>query len=190
MNTKNRLIILCTLFWVFFSKISLGGGEHQIFEIKDFVLESGVILPSATLSYVTHGELNEAKNNLILVPSAYLGDHHGLDFLIQNGKALSPTEYFIVATDMFQNGYSSSPSNTPPPFNGPNFPTIEIRDNVTAQHRLLTEVFEVKKGAAVVGFSMGAQQAFQWAVTHPDFMKQTVGICGSAIEHPHGIVRL
>ena len=37
---------------------------------------------------------------------------------------------------------------------------------------------------------MGAQQAFQWAVSHPNFMRQTVGICGSAIEHPHGIVRL
>ena len=28
--------------------------------------------------------------------------------------------------DMFQNGLSSSPSNTPSPFNGPNFPLISI----------------------------------------------------------------
>ncbi|GIS68740.1 MAG: hypothetical protein CM1200mP8_2980 [Chloroflexota bacterium] len=88
---------------------------------------------------------------------------------------------------MFQNGYSSSPSNTPRPFSGPNFPTIEIRDNIAAQHRLLTEVFEVTEAAAVVGFSMGAQQAFQWAVSHPNFMRQTVGICGSAIKHPQAL---
>ena len=187
---SKRLVILSAAFAIFLSEVSLADGGHQVFELGDFELESGQILPSAILSYVTHGQLNEEKDNLVLVPSAYLGDHHGFDFLIQEDKALSPDEYFIVATDMFQNGYSSSPSNTPRPFSGPNFPTIEIRDNIAAQHRLLTEVFEVTEAAAVVGFSMGAQQAFQWAVSHPNFMRQTVGICGSAIEHPHGIVRL
>ena len=190
MTMKNQLAIILLALGLLLSEISLGDGDHQTFEIKDFELEAGEILPSAILSYVTHGRLNEEKNNLVLVPSAYLGDHHGFDFLIQEDKALSPDNYFIVATDMFQNGYSSSPSNTPPPLNGPHFPTIGIRDNIAAQYLLLTEVFEISKAAAVVGFSMGAQQAFQWAVSHPNFMEKTVGICGSAIEHPHGIVRL
>ena len=65
---------------------------------------------------------------------------------------------------MFQNGLSSSPSNTPAPYNGPNFPLISIRDNVKAGYKLLTEEFGVKKIKSVVGFSMGAQQAFQWGV--------------------------
>ena len=190
MNMKKQLIRTFVLFALLFPRVSFAGGEHQVFELGDFQLESGEILPSAFLSYVTHGNLNEEKNNLVLVPSAYLGDHHGFDFLIQANKALSPDRYFIVATDMFQNGYSSSPSNTPIPFNGPNFPTVEIRDNVAAQYRLLTEVFGVSEAAAIVGFSMGAQQAFQWAVSHPNFIRKTVGICGSAIEHPHGSVRL
>ena len=157
---SKRLVILSAAFAIFLSETSLGDGGHQIFELGEFYLESGEILPAAKLSYVTHGQLNEDKDNLVLVPSAYLGDHDGFDFLIQGDKALSPDKYFIVATDMFQNGYSSSPSNTPPPFNGPNFPTIEIRDNIAAQYRLLTEVFGVSKAVAVVGFSMGAQQAF------------------------------
>ena len=77
--------------------------SHKIFSLGDFGLESGVILPNAKLSYVTHGKLNEKKDNLILVPSAYLGDHHGFEFLIKEGKSLDPKKYFIVATDMFQN---------------------------------------------------------------------------------------
>ena len=109
------------------------------------------MLPNAKLSYVTHGELNKEKDNLIFVPSAYLGDHHGFDFLIEPGKALDPNKYFIVATDMFQNGLSSSPSNTPAPYNGPNFPLISIRDNVKAGHKLLTEEFGVKKIKSAVG---------------------------------------
>ena len=177
---------------VFFALSSLlfANGNHKIFKLGDFKLESGKTLTDAKLSYVTHGKLNKKRDNLILVPSAYLGDHHGFDYLIKSGKALDPDKYFIVATDMFQNGLSSSPSNTKAPFNGPNFPLISIRDNVYAGYRLITEVFKVKKIKGVVGFSMGAQQAFQWGVSYPDFMEKIVGIAGSAVEYPHGKVRL
>ena len=168
----------------------IADGEHQTFSLGDFPLESGTVLPITKLSYVTHGRLNADKSNLILVPSAYLGDHHGFDFIISDGKALDPEKYFIVATDMFQNGLSSSPSNTPPPYNGPHFPLISIRDNVNAGYRLVTEQFGVEHIKAVIGFSMGAQQAFQWAVSYPDFMDAAVGIAGSAVEYPHGFIRL
>jgi homoserine O-acetyltransferase/O-succinyltransferase len=83
------------------------------------VLESGITLPDAKLSYVTHGHLNAEKSNAILVPSFYSGDHHGQDFLIGPGKALDPTHDFIITTDMFADGLSSSPSNTPPPVLSP-----------------------------------------------------------------------
>ena len=173
---------------VFSAPLAIASGEHKILELGDFALESGVVLPAAKLSYVTHGELK--GNNTILVPSAYLGDHHGFDFLIESGLALDPEKYFIVATDMFQNGLSSSPSNTPPPFDGPNFPEISIRDNIAAGYRLLTEELGITHIKAVIGFSMGAQQAFQWTVSHPDFMDKAIGIAGSAVEYPHGAIRL
>jgi homoserine O-acetyltransferase/O-succinyltransferase len=144
------------------------GGNHQVFTLGNFPLESGVTLPEAKLSYITHGTLNAEKSNAILLPSWYSGDHHGYDFLIGPEKALDPTKYFVIATDMFADGLSSSPSNTPPPLNGPHFPEISIRDNVNAAHRLVTEPFGITHLKAVIGFSMGAQQAFQWAVSYPD----------------------
>ena len=168
----------------------LADEDQRIFDLGDFSLEVGITLPAAKLSYTTHGTLNAAGDNAVLVPSFYLGDHHGYDFLIGPGKALDPAKYFIVATDMFQNGLSSSPSNTPAPFSGNQFPPIAIRDNVSAQLRLLTEELGVSRLRSVVGFSMGAQQAFQWAVSHPDFVETIVPMCGSAVEHPHGIARL
>jgi homoserine O-acetyltransferase len=91
---------------------------------------------------------------------------------------------------MFANGFSSSPSNTSPPFDGPRFPPIAIRDNVEAARRLLAEELRVTHLRAVVGFSMGAQQAFQWAVSHPAFVDAIVGYCGTAKTYAHGIVRL
>lgn len=41
---------------------------------------------------------------------------------------------------------------------------IRVQDNVKAQHKLVTEKFGIKKLVMVVGWSMGAGQAFQWAV--------------------------
>jgi len=168
----------------------LADGDNTIFELGDFAFESGVTLPNTRLSYMTYGALNESKTNVVLLPSWYSGNHHGYEFLIGPGKALDPSEYFIVATDMFANGLSSSPSNTPPPFAGPDFPEIAIRDNVNATHRLLTEELGIEHLRAVIGFSMGAQQAFQWAVSHPDMVEAAVAICGNAKEYPFGIVRL
>ena len=42
----------------------------------------------------------------------------------------------------------------------------------------------------MIGFSMGAQQAFQWAVSYPDFMDRCVATSGTAKTYGHGIVRL
>ncbi len=81
----------------------------------------------------------------------------------------NPAKLFLVATELFGSGNSSSPSNTPEPFHGPRFPVMTIRDNVDAVHRLLTEELKLTHLRALIGFSMGAQQAFQWAVSYPDF---------------------
>jgi len=93
-------------------------------------------------------------------------------------------------TELFGNGRSSSPSNTPEPFHGPRFPVTTIRDNVEAVRRLLEDGLGIHHLKAVVGFSMGAEQAFQWAVSHPRFADRIVVTSGTARCWPHGIVRL
>jgi homoserine O-acetyltransferase len=140
--------------------------------------------------YGTYGHLNPKKDNAILLPSHYMADHHGYEWLIGPGLALDTTRYFLVATELFGNGHSSSPSNTPRPFDGPRFPVATIRDNVEAVHRLLLEDVGVTHLKAIIGFSMGAEQAFQWAVSYPDFADCIVATAGTARAWPHGIVRL
>lgn len=164
--------------------------KHQIFELGDFRLESGTILPSAKLLYVTYGRLNAARDNAVLIPSYHGGNHHGSDFLLGPGGGIDPERYFVVATEMFGSGGSSSPSNTPPPMDGPRFPQLTIRDNVAAAYRLLTEHLGIDHLQAVAGFSMGAQQALQWAVSYPRFVERIVAWCGNAKTYPHGWVFL
>ena len=163
---------------------------HHVFTIPNFKSESGVTLPQARVVYGTYGHLNAARDNAILLPSHYMADHHGYEWLIGPGKALDTAKVFLVATELFGNGHSSSPSNTPEPFHGPRFPVMTIRDNVAAVHQLLTQDLKITHLRAIIGFSMGAQQAFQWAVSYPMFADRLVATAGTAKNYPHGVVRL
>lgn len=164
--------------------------DHHEFVIEQFRTESGVTLPRARVSYGTYGHLNAARDNAVLLPSHYMAAHHGYEWLIGPGKALDTTRLFLVATELFGNGHSSSPSNTPEPWHGPRFPVVTIRDNVNAVKQLLTDDLHITHLRAVIGFSMGAQQAFQWAVSEPTFADRIVATSGTAKTYGHGIVRL
>jgi homoserine O-acetyltransferase len=61
---------------------------------------------------------------------------------------------------------------------------------VEAVHELLTRELGVRHLEAVIGFSMGAQRAFQWAVSYPEYMDRIVATSGTAKTYGHGIVRL
>jgi homoserine O-acetyltransferase/O-succinyltransferase len=163
--------------------------QHE-FVIRNFKTESGVVLPEARIVYGTYGQLNAAGDNAVLLPSHYMADMHGYGWLIGPDKALDPKKLFLITSELFGNGRSSSPSNTAEPFHGPRFPVTTIRDNVEAVHRMLTEQLHVRHLKAVIGFSMGAQQAFQWSVSYPDFMDRIVATSGTAKTYGHGIVRL
>jgi len=63
---------------------------------------------------------------------------------------------------------------------GSAFPRISVADIVTAQKRLL-EHLGVTHLRAVVGPSYGGFQAFQWAVTFPDFMDGVVPVVTSPL---------
>jgi homoserine O-acetyltransferase len=164
--------------------------ERHVFVIRNFHTESGVVLPEASVVYGTYGHLNAAHDNVILLPSHYMANLHGYEWLMGPGHALSLDQYFLVTSELFGNGSSSSPSNTSEPFHGPRFPVMTIRDNVQAVHRLLTEDLNVTHLRAIIGFSMGAQQAFQWAVSYPTFADRIVATSGTGKTYGHGVVRL
>ena len=83
------------------------------FALGDLTLQSGAVLPQAVLSWKTHGTLAPARDNVVLYPTSYSARHPDLEWLIGPDGVLDPHRWFIVIPDMFGNGLSSSPSNTP-----------------------------------------------------------------------------
>ena len=164
--------------------------DYETYDLGDFTLESGATLRGAWIAYKTYGTLNAAKDNAILYPTWYSGRHWDNEWLIGEGMTLDPATYCVIVPNMLGNGLSSSPSNTPPPYDRARFPDIDVRDNVRAQHRLVTEHFGVERLVAVTGWSMGAGQTYQWAVSHPEMVPKILPFCGSARTAPHNVVFL
>src|SRR5258708_38537480 len=91
--------------------------DYERFTVPDFALQKGGVLPAATLAFKTVGTLNAAKDNVILAPTWYSGNHGFVEAtLIGPDRAFDPRKYFIVIPNLLGGGISSSPSNTPPPF--------------------------------------------------------------------------
>ena len=164
--------------------------DYQVYPLGDVTLQSGAVLADAKLAYKTWGALSAAGDNVIVMPTYYTGTHVHNEGYIDAIAALDPERYFIVSIDMFGNGVSSSPSNTPPPHDGPRFPRTTIYDNVACQHRLLGEALGVARIRLVTGWSMAGCQSFQWAAQYPDMVAAILPFCAAARASPHNIVFL
>jgi homoserine O-acetyltransferase len=164
--------------------------DYDMYELRDVGLQSGLTLRYAKLAYKTYGKLNPARDNVIVMPTFYGGQHTDTEAMMGVGRALDPQQYFIIVPNMFGNGLSSSPSNTPPPFDRAAFPNVTLYDTVICQHRLVTEHLGIDRVKLVVGFSMGALQAFQWGTLYSDMVQAIAPVCGSARISPHNYVFL
>lgn len=156
----------------------------------DLTLRGGRVLPEARLAYAVWGRLNAAGDNLVLFPTRFGGSHAQNAWAIGPGKALDPERFCIVVPNMLGNGVSSSPSNTPAPQAGLGFPPIDHADNVALQAAMLDADFGGAPVALAVGWSMGAQQAWRWAVDHPSRVARLACFCGTARTTPHNRVFL
>lgn len=148
----------------------------ELFELGDFPLTTGYTLPSAKLSYTTHGILNAAKDNAILFPHFLGGGPPPLEVWIGEGRPLDPSKYFIILPGQFGNSVSTSPSNTPPPYDRGAFPPVRFADDVIAQHRLVAEQFGIEQLQLVLGWSTGGLQTYEWAVRFAPMVKRVAAI--------------
>ena len=171
------VIVVMLLLW---SSCVFGQDDLQFIKLGDYRLENGQVIRNCLLAYRTFGVLNTDKSNAVLFPTWLAGTTKDLvDLgLIGPGKLADSSKYFIVAVDAFGSGVSSSPSNSKRQHHQA-FPRFSIKDTVNAQHLLLTRYLHLTRIHGVIGISMGAMMAYQWMISHPDFMNKVVAIVGS-----------
>ncbi len=165
------------------------------FTFQDFRLSGGDILPEVTIAFATRGRLNPDGRNAILVTHGYTSSHRMIvpggassegawSTLVGPGAPIDTDRYFVVCSNMLGSSYGSTNAASIDPRTGrpygSRFPAITVADIVTAQKRLLDQL-GVTHLRAVVGPSYGGFQAFQWAVTFPDFMDGIVPVVTSPL---------
>ncbi len=167
----------------------LGAQALQWAELGDCPLESGEVLRGCVLGYRTLGALNEDRSNAILFPSWGNGTSEQLlGSFVGAGNWVDPGEHFVILVDLFGNGVSTSPSNSKE-HPGRDFPLVTIRDNVRAQHRLVSQVLGLDGLHAVVGISLGAFPVFEWATTFPGFVARGVPVVGTPRVSSYDVLR-
>ncbi|WP_340588702.1 homoserine O-acetyltransferase MetX [Erythrobacter alti] len=157
-------------------------------------LDSGRELAGVEIAFETYGELNEARDNAILVFHALTGDQfvaseHPVtgkpgwwERMIGPGKPVDTDRYHVICANvlgscMGSTGPASSGADGAP--FGMAFPVITIRDMVRAQMRLL-EVLGIEALHAVVGGSMGGMQALSCAANFPERTNRVLAIATTA----------
>ena len=154
-------------------------GADAILELGDLELELGGVIPAARLAYRTHGTLAPDRGNAILFAHMYSGTSASLDPWIGPGHALDTDRWFVICPGQLGNGASSSPSTSGEPF-----PELTVGDDVTAQHRLVADHLGIERLELALGFSMGGQQAYEWAVGFPDMVSRLAVFAGFARTTP------
>ncbi|MET1053523.1 MAG: homoserine O-acetyltransferase [Mycetocola sp.] len=158
-------------------------GERLFADLGPFDFETGGHLPHLRLAYETHGTLNEARDNAVLITHALTGDSHvrgdaghghatagWWGAIVGPGLAIDTDEWFVVTPNMLGGcqGSTGPASFAPDGVEwGSRFPYTTVRDQVAAQ-ALLADALGIDRWGAVVGGSVGGMHALEWAVTHPD----------------------
>ncbi len=153
-------------------------------------LELGGELPSVTVAYETYGQLDAGRANAVLVCHAISGDSHVArhdegdspgwwELLVGPGRSIDTERYFVICPNILGGCRGTTGPNSIDPRSGkpygPSFPTITVADMVMAQRRLIDHL-GIERLRAVVGGSLGGQQALRWAAGHPQRVRGCVAL--------------
>ncbi len=171
--------------------------EIAYFENINLKLESGDIIDSFKLAFKTYGKLNADKTNAILVCHALTGDQYVAgnnpitgregwwSRMVGPNKPIDTNKFFVICSNVLGGcAGSTGPKelqNRSDVAYGGNFPSVTIKDMVKAQS-LLIESLNIEKLFSVIGGSMGAMQALQWAIDFPEKILNIIHIAG-ALKH-------
>ena len=169
-------------------------GDLTLAHGAPFRLDAGGCLQLVSIRYAVYGELNERRDNAVLVCHALSGSARVADWWPEMFSPSSRPDHdgghgtsgvfdlardCVICTNILGSCYGSTgPTSIDPatgkPF-GPDFPLVTIRDIVRAQAHVLDEL-GVERLRTVIGASIGGMQALQWAVDYPERVEHCIAI--------------
>jgi homoserine O-acetyltransferase len=167
-------------------------------------LELGGSVGPIDVEYETYGTLSPRKDNVVFITHALSGDAHVAgwdkdtdkngrawrkrkpgwwDAMVGPGKAIDTKRFFVICPNVLGSCYGTTGPGavdvkTGKPY-GLAFPMVTVGDWVGLHGRLL-DALGIKRVHAVVGGSLGGQQALEMALAFPDRVERTVILAASS----------
>jgi homoserine O-acetyltransferase len=180
-------------------------------EKEPLTLEGGAKIGPVDVEYEAYGQLSPARDNVILVLHALSGDAHVAgwdrraqetgrtyrlksagwwDSIVGPGKPLDTNRYFVVCSNFLGSCYGTTGPGCVDPATGRryalDFPVVSVADWVRLQARLL-DALDVDTVEAVIGGSLGGQQAIEWALAYPGRVRRAIVLAASARLSSQGV---
>jgi len=148
--------------------------ELRIHRTPNFTLERGGVLPLVQQAYYFDGELNERRDNLVLVFHSLTGSADAVgDWwrdVIGPGKAIDTRRYAVLCPNLLGSCYGTT---------GPRscaegqFPAVTPRDMARLAGTLV-RALGVRSVSLATGGSLGGMVALEWNLLHPGYTRSTV----------------
>ena len=157
-------------------------------------LEHGGVLPEIRVVYETYGELNEKKDNAVLICHALSGDSHVAshdadddagwwESMVGPGKAIDTDKYFVICPNCLGGCRGTTGPDEVNPATGRrygmDFPEITIGDIVEVQSMLIDHL-GIGRLLSIIGGSFGGIMALEWATRFPDRLVSAIPLATAA----------
>ncbi len=172
--------------------ISHNGGKNVKYlkYNKEFILESGELLPEIDIAYTTYGKINKEQNNIVWMCHAFTANSDPVDWwpgMVGEGYFFDPKKYFIVCANILGSCYGSTgplsinPSTQKPYYRS--FPQVTVRDQVKA-HEILRKHLGIENIYLILGCSIGGHQALEWTISNPSLFEHAIYVATNAVNIP------
>jgi homoserine O-acetyltransferase len=186
--------------------------QKKTFFMPNYTTVGGKTIKDLKVGWESYGKLNDAKDNVVLVPHFYSANSHVAgkykadeavpgywDAIIGPGKAIDTNRFFVLSVDSLVNMNSkdgitvtTGPDSINPDTGkqyGMSFPIVTIRDFVRVQKALLDSL-GIKKLFASAGVSMGALQSYEWAAAYPEMVGRVIAVNATTCQKQFGVAAL
>lgn len=166
-----------------------------------FAMHRGGHLESPTLAYETWGELNNARDNAILIFSGLSPSAHAAsseedpsagwwEDMIGPGLPLDSDRFYVIAVNSLGSCFGSTGPASVNPESGLvyrlDFPVLTMEDIAESAHLVVSHL-GIEVLHAVVGCSMGGMSGLAYCVAHPGNVRSFVSISSCTRSLPFAI---
>jgi homoserine O-acetyltransferase len=181
--------------------MSLGPATKLVRLPDPFPFWRGGALRDGRVAYETWGELNQARDNAILLftglsPSAHAASSPAdptpgwWERMVGPGKALDTSRYFVICVNSLGSCFGSTgPASIDPATGLPyrlEFPDLSVEDIARGGFEAV-RALKIEKLSAVVGASLGGMVVLAFAAQFPGYARRVVSISGSPAASPFAI---